>query len=887
MKRKIVAFLLVLSLAAALLPVSFAEEDDMDMTFSPADPVQGQDKTDEENGDQSDFDAIKDANSSIMEGLGKKDWENLADKVKLTGKWRDDLVQLAQTQIGYQEEKTGVTLYTRWAGKDAGADWTALFVNWVAAKAGLDDHDFPKGETYDEFRSQMKKLSAVKKISRSTYPTSGDLALIESGKQKLVGIVVYVSNDYASVIHGDDNGRVTKETYQVGGREFKYYIDLNVLMERAGIEVGKGGVVPVIPEGGIAAWTNTNAVYLRSEPTTACKSLTTVKKAKTAVLVTSAVMQEDGYIWYGVEYKNYQGFIRGDLLNLDVSAIPEVTPIPEAKPEPTPVPGCALCNGASQGLTLPVECCYEHLAGMTADEAAAFMDELRRDDPFTYTLYINCTGAHVNAGAAEVLCLGDACGQAAWAAPSALHSADCPWFKSGLEIQERVVNIVVNQPASVDGVLPGQEVTFTFEVYGAEAYQWFEVESVAEGNEKANMLDGETGTTLTVVANDETVGRSYYCEAYLQKDVGTSAVTSKRVQLNVTAPIAAEAIVGEAVYFTYHYEGAASYKWYVKENSATSAVEVETTSTALLSLTASVDDAGKIYYCVAQDQDGQELAKSVYYTYTISYDLSKYVNELANLSRAERFTLMTKVWANVTVKVGEDEKPLNIAVFNEWTRKYRTTYPTLLCTCNNFYAPGDNRHAKKCPWHTESATKPSKNERVEADVCSSYKNKLPAEVICAYEFLKGLGDSAARYAYLAELKQQNPAGYAAFMESYDKHIAAGAEALIQTSGYLEEQLSNPEFAQWAESATPEMIARALTVKSLDHVALEANGDGTYTLYVVRYAEPVGSVDARGFLAVKLPGTNDELVIGWIDFKENIVYFNNEKKPDYAPAYSAN
>ena len=63
MKRKIVAFLLVLSLAAALLPVSFAEEDDMDMTFSPADPVQGQDKTDEENGDQSDFDAIKDANS--------------------------------------------------------------------------------------------------------------------------------------------------------------------------------------------------------------------------------------------------------------------------------------------------------------------------------------------------------------------------------------------------------------------------------------------------------------------------------------------------------------------------------------------------------------------------------------------------------------------------------------------------------------------------------------------------------------------------------------------------------------------------------------------------------------------------------------------------------
>ena len=257
MIRRMMAILLAMCLLAAM-PFAASAEDE-ELVFTPNDPTQ--EKGEE---DKTEMDEFKDLSSSIIESLGQKDWDALADKVKLKDDWREDLVNVAESQLGYQQEKDGMTLYTRWAEKEEPVeDWTTYFINWVAEKAGLKRADFPRYWSYNNLRSKMDGMKAVRNISRAAYPTSGDLALIEKEGQKLVGFVVYVSNDYASVIHGDDNGRVTKETYRVGGREFKKYIDLNVLMERAGIEVGKGGEVPVIPEGGVAAWTNTNAVYMR------------------------------------------------------------------------------------------------------------------------------------------------------------------------------------------------------------------------------------------------------------------------------------------------------------------------------------------------------------------------------------------------------------------------------------------------------------------------------------------------------------------------------------------------------------------------------------------------------------------------------------------------
>ena len=124
-KREIAAGLCVLIALAALtagllmamIPMGALAEDEL--FFSPNDPVQERDENDEE---KSELDKLKDMNAAIMEALGKKDWEALAKKVSLTGDWRTDLVKLAESQLGYQEEKDGMTLYTRWAGLEKEAE---------------------------------------------------------------------------------------------------------------------------------------------------------------------------------------------------------------------------------------------------------------------------------------------------------------------------------------------------------------------------------------------------------------------------------------------------------------------------------------------------------------------------------------------------------------------------------------------------------------------------------------------------------------------------------------------------------------------------------------------------------------------------------------------
>ena len=89
-----------------------------------------------------------------------------------------------------------------------------------------------------------------------------------------------------------------------------------------------------------------------------------------------------------------------------------------------------------------------------------------------------------------------------------------------------------------------------------------------------------------------------------------------------------------------------------------------------------------------------------------------------------------------------------------------------------------------------------------------------------------------------------------------------------------------DFAVWYPTATETMIARALTVETLDHIVLEKNADGvTYTVYVARYADAVGAVDAQGYMTYGNPA----LVIAWVDFSTGAIHGVNAL-PTAAPAY---
>lgn len=319
MNRKALFALLTVCLLGCLSSCAGAEED-MDLTFAPDEPVLTRDVP--EDAELDEMALAKMQSADVITTLGQKDWAALAAEVVLSGDWRSDLVHMAQSQVGYQASPDGTTRYAQDMGLDGEGEWSAVFVSWAAEMIGLSDSDFPRCATRDSLFDAMDSLQAVKPITRHSYPTYGDLALLNVDGQQRAGIVEMVDEGYASIIHGDDHGKVTRVTYRVGGAEFGEYVDLNVLMERAGLDVGKAAAVPVIPEGGVAAWTNTNAVYLRQEPTTASLHLDMVKQEGTAVLVTEAERQGDGYVWYGVVYRGLAGYIRGDLLTMDGAALP-------------------------------------------------------------------------------------------------------------------------------------------------------------------------------------------------------------------------------------------------------------------------------------------------------------------------------------------------------------------------------------------------------------------------------------------------------------------------------------------------------------------------------------------------------------------------------------
>lgn len=657
MKRRVISMLAAVALlATASAPCAFVyAEGDVEMTVSTDGTLQSKG-----DGEVGDLDAILDANASVMGALGSTTWTDRAASVKKTGKWRDDLVAVAQSQVGYGQSADGMTLYGEWLELSAPVAWDAQFVSWVADQAGLTEKQFPHGATYDELAEKLTKWNAVKKITRSNYPNVGDIALLQIGGEKRMGIVAYVSGGYAAVICGNDGGAVTRATYQIEGKAFKTYVDLNVLMSRAGLDVSKGDEV-TIPAGGIAAWTNTDSVYMRKEPTTKSKKVTMVNKSGTALLVTSAEKQEDGYVWYGVTYKEYKGYIRGDLVKLDTIAQPAATAAPETEP------ACVVCgaNGEKNA------CLYSVLAAKSANEAFTFLQNLLENDRAAFDLYVKCHSAHVSAGAPAVLC-GNGCPQTLTnlVAPGAAHSRNCPWHADGqLGVQERIVNIEVIQAEK------GQSVNIKFEVYGATAYQWVKITETATDTSEWNVENTNADPSVLTVKVDSTEKQlhSYYCIATLADG---STVTSKITRIVVAeAPIVAEAILGEEVKFTYTVNNATAYQWYVDGVAiADDDLTYIGAKSAMLCFYATGDKVGKQFTCVAT-VDGKTTTSTGYSYTIIELDLCKYVEELANMAPSERSAALNVTW-NITL----NGKNLADEVENHWLNcenGHRSTYPDL------------------------------------------------------------------------------------------------------------------------------------------------------------------------------------------------------------------
>ena len=143
-------------------------------------------------------------------------WQAMFENYPYTGDLREDLVGIAQTQVGYKEStrnfeissgiRHGYTRYGDWYGVPYG-DWSAMFVAFCLNYAGADLDQTPVNIGATPMANQWRALN--KYAGADEYsPVAGDLVFF---KNNTVGIVARVYSSTFYVIRGDIDGTVRSD----------------------------------------------------------------------------------------------------------------------------------------------------------------------------------------------------------------------------------------------------------------------------------------------------------------------------------------------------------------------------------------------------------------------------------------------------------------------------------------------------------------------------------------------------------------------------------------------------------------------------------------------------------------------------------------------------
>ena len=145
------------------------------------------------------------------------DWQKMFADYPYTGNLREDLVGIAQTQVGYSEStrnfevgqdgvRRGYTRYSAWYGTPY-RDWSAMFVSFCLSYAKADPEEFPGNTGAAAMAELWNKLGKYEPVG-DYVPVSGDLVFFTNNT---VGIVAAVKNATFYVIRGDMEDAVRGE----------------------------------------------------------------------------------------------------------------------------------------------------------------------------------------------------------------------------------------------------------------------------------------------------------------------------------------------------------------------------------------------------------------------------------------------------------------------------------------------------------------------------------------------------------------------------------------------------------------------------------------------------------------------------------------------------
>lgn len=167
----------------------------------------------------------------------RTDWERTVSGVTLTGNWAEDVLAVADSQLGYQEssrnfitdengKQKGYSRYGAWYG-DAYGDWCAMFASFCLHYADIPTDRMPQEASCPRW---IYLLASEKRYaSAGKYdPQPGDLIFFDGDRDGIsdhVGIVYAVdaAKGKLKTVEGNSDDMVQYVTYQLGDERILGY----------------------------------------------------------------------------------------------------------------------------------------------------------------------------------------------------------------------------------------------------------------------------------------------------------------------------------------------------------------------------------------------------------------------------------------------------------------------------------------------------------------------------------------------------------------------------------------------------------------------------------------------------------------------------------------
>lgn len=120
---------------------------------------------------------------------------------------RGKIIEVAKSQLGYEEGPNNDTKYGDWYGLP-NQPWCAMFVSWCAYVAGISEDIIPKFASCTQGFKQMEEMGIA--TNDKITPRPGDIIFFDwdlSGDKDHVGLVEYVENGVVHTIEGNHKNR--------------------------------------------------------------------------------------------------------------------------------------------------------------------------------------------------------------------------------------------------------------------------------------------------------------------------------------------------------------------------------------------------------------------------------------------------------------------------------------------------------------------------------------------------------------------------------------------------------------------------------------------------------------------------------------------------------